>query len=776
MTVNGEVRINKVDAQHPAGGAFRLLRQCREHADTHLRASIKEVVNKCEELLLERSNGGVAEADNALQALRLARQDIEQKYLLNFGREHAQRLEQGPAAGRRPEPASESIGLSLIDEKELEESLVVEGLIGKSKEWYRNQLYALTRRYQAIVEGVEIQEDLHPLAPAVFCHAFRDAFDGLGLDISLKLILYKVFEQHALKKLGTFYDEVNEVLIGAGVLPQLKSAVTIRQAGGSAPPMKPSVAAPDLAGSALAQPPQAFPPAAEPPQDVYQTLQRLMSAKKYGAAAPHPDVRNQGSAAAADGLGDMVETLGGYGVSAGPPLPAEALIQGLSLLQHLPPPDAAGESSITYIKAGLLQQLGDIAAGKAIDPAHDNTIDVIGLIFEFILDEPSIPDEIKRLLNQLQIPILKVALVDKEFFTNKQHPARRLLNTLGHAGIGWTEKDAETQRHYFEQMEYVVGRVLNEYQTDPGIFAELLESFTAPLAAEDDDLGDEKLAQPAEQKAPTPEQRAFEIIALRLEGAELPRPVREFLRDVWQRVMVQVAVDQGVGGEAWQRRYQTLDDLLWSVEPKKSSDERRRMVALLPRLLSALRNGMQAVGCEQREIDAVLNVLQPIHMACLRGEAPPSAPASGDVTELVRALRQGLDTAEAAVEPPHSVSDFELKLMEHAGAFVTDVTAEADEPAEDEFTATARGLSVGAWLEFVNGMKKRRGKLGWKSAVLGQYVFVDRRYRVVVERTLTELAADLRSGRAQLVTHLGMFDRALDKVLSGLMAGVVGNK
>src|SRR3569623_554130 len=120
----------------------------------------------------------------------------------------------------------------------------------------------------------------------------------------------------------------------------------------------------------------------------------------------------------------------GYGYVAGPPLPAGALVQGLSLLQQLRPPAeaAAGESGIAYIKAGLMQQLGDAAAGKSIDPVHDNTIDVIGMIFEFILDEPSIPQLVKLLLIQLQIPILKVAIVDKEFFTHKRHPARRLLN------------------------------------------------------------------------------------------------------------------------------------------------------------------------------------------------------------------------------------------------------------------------------------------------------------------------------------------------------------
>ena len=92
-----------------------------------------------------------------------------------------------------------------------------------------------------------------------------------------------------------------------------------------------------------------------------------------------------------------------------------------------------------------------------------------------------------------------------------------------------------------------------------------------------------------------------------------------------------------------------------------------------------------------------------------------------------------------------------------------------DEQIEDEHTAAAAEMKLGTWLEFAVDDKKRRGKLAWKSVVMGEYVFVDRRYKVVAERTLASLASDLRHGRATLVEDVAMFDRALDKVLNGLM-------
>lgn len=765
---------------------MRLERQCRQCAETHLRGYIKQVFDKTDDLLFERSNSGAADAAgyfDALRELRLRRGEIERRFHENFAKSYDARLRQGPPAGRKRE-APQGLGLSLIDEKELEESLAIEGLVGKAKERFRTPLYALAQRYQHFAGGITVDEDTHPLAPDVICHAFRDAFEGVELDVPIKLILYKLFEQHTLKELGVLYEGVNVLLMDAGILPQLKGATPLRTNSGG-----------DTAAAAAATPGGASPlsPAAashpatgEGRADVYQTLQHLMNLKKFGAPPPQ-DV--QGGELS---FGDTVGPVAGYGAGylpvAGPPLPAADLVQGLSLLQHLPPPDPqTGVSGIVYIKNTLFQQLGDAAAGKAIDPVHDNTIDVIGMIFEFILDEPSIPDIVKRLLNQLQIPILKVAIVDKEFFTHKQHPARRLLNTLGHASIGWNDKDEGTQQRRYGKMEYVVERVLKEYQTDPGIFAELLDVFTAFLAGEgDEDLPEDKPVEAAaEEQAASPQQRAFEAIELRLDEVELPRNVRDFLRSTWQRVMLRVAAQEGIEGETWRRRYQTLEDLLWSMEPKKTREDQRRMVALLPRLLGALQDGMRGLGCSQAEIDEVLNGLQPIHMACLRGEAPSadamtlatreSAPASQEVTALILSLQQDMaSNASAEGAALGGTDDFELKLSESFGdgTDVDDMPALPEqEMIDDEFSEQARNLALGTWLEFVQGSKGRRAKLGWKSAVLGQYVFVDRRYKVVAEKTLHELAADLREGRAHVVTNIGMFDRALDKVLNGLMAG-----
>jgi hypothetical protein len=215
----------------------------------------------------------------------------------------------------------------------------------------------------------------------------------------------------------------------------------------------------------------------------------------------------------------------------------------------------------------------------------------------------------------------------------------------------------------------------------------------------------------------------------------------------------------------------------------------------LPHLLDALREGMTLIGCSSQQIDGLIDALEPVHMACLRGEryvaevikspvAIPmddaSATSVSEESEVMGSVEDefgGGGDAMASHEQGVSsdeMSEFEKELLGMDSSFSQEDPDHPDPESvdiEDEFTTMAAEMSLGTWLEFELGDKKRRAKLAWKSVVMGEYVFVDRKYKVVAERTLAELAADLRHGMASLVEDVAMFDRALDKVLNGLMSG-----
>jgi Protein of unknown function (DUF1631) len=778
----------------PRARQQKILQACLQLAEQYVEGVLKHVMDKLGDVLHDRGNKGGADADTfttAAHALGLRRQELSRSLIEGFRQTYKFRLSlAAPASAASKMDNAQSGALSLVDEQDLEESLAIDGLVTKANDRFRNELFALAQRFNQLVEGAQYREETQPLAPDTIAYSFRDVFQSLHWEVEIKLIAYKLFEKNAVQSLGEFYHQLNSQLCDARVLPELKLGAAIRSADGAAQGRSTksghggtleTVTYHNFQGDGMQEGTQRGMTSSV---DVYQKLQQLMNDKKYGAASTVGTMEgipgNGSERSGSDGRSSG-------GMIAGSSLPADDLVRGLSLLQHNPvAADSANIINVAVIKDALLEQMKQIGDGRGIHPAHDNTIDVIGMIFEFILDEPSIPDVVKNLLNRMQIPIIKVAIVDKAFFTNKTHPARRLLNVLGHASIGWNENSEEARQRRFEKMDYVINRVLEEFEQDPGIFAALLEEFAEFLIKEGGDAGEERIDSVEEQdQSASPDKLIFETIETRLECAEVPEVLRDFLRNTWRNVLQHTLDQNGRDSDRWRRYEQTVDDLMWSVEPKTSADERRKMVMALPRLLDTLREGMTLIQCAKEEIDGAIDALEPIHIACLRGEksvieaieqqqtpkVADAADVSSDaVSDMIRSIQAGITQGEDQID--ESTIDVDGGLIE----IDSSIGSQGHDPyevknIEDEFTAMAADMKLGTWLEFAVDDKTRRGKLAWKSMIMGEYVFVDRKYKVVKEKTLSELAADLRSGRAVLVENVAMFDRALDKVLNGLMSG-----
>ena len=58
-------------------------------------------------------------------------------------------------------------------------------------------------------------------------------------------------------------------------------------------------------------------------------------------------------------------------------------------------------------------------------------------MFQSILAEERIPASVRVWFARLQIPVLRVALAEPEFFSALQHPARRLIDRMGSCVMGF---------------------------------------------------------------------------------------------------------------------------------------------------------------------------------------------------------------------------------------------------------------------------------------------------------------------------------------------------
>jgi hypothetical protein len=438
----------------------------------------------------------------------------------------------------------------------------------------------------------------------------------------------------------------------------------------------------------------------------------------------------------------------------------------------------------------------------------------VAMLFDFIFDDPALPAPIKELIGRLQIPVLRVAIVDRSFFNRRKHPARRLINELARAGIGWTE-EGEREDGLRSRIESLVTRLLEDSDGDVGLFERELLAFQewsrdqAERAAQREERST-LLAQSKEHMRMA-KAVAGEAIGRVVEDHLLPQPVLRLLRTTWQDLLVLIYLKDGQHGKLWKKALNVASLLVWSLLPKSTQAERDQLTNLLPSLLRALQEGMTRMSCSEDEQQAILAVLAAEHARLVRDPdieldvdagpllkrpdvASAKAVRADAAAGAVPASASGSQNLGAGIPRPALVPDAgpiadpselqdsrsfiarkvaEINRLITEGSFHVYDDADADDVSvgvdEDAHLAQARNLEEGTWLELQDDdARPMRAKLSWKSLISGKYFFVNRHGLKVRELTVPALAAEFREGRAHIIEDVPVFDRAISTLMASL--------
>src|SRR5690606_9459608 len=238
----------------------------------------------------------------------------------------------------------------------------------------------------------------------------------------------------------------------------------------------------------------------------------------------------------------------------------------------------------------------------AINQIDDDVINLVSMMFEFILDDRNLAAPMKALIGRLQIPMVKVAIADKTFFSKGGHPARRLLNEMAMACLGWQESSDENQRKdsLYNKMEETVRVILTEFDTNMEIFERLLVDFRSYLDKEKRraQILEQRTIDAEDGKAKSERGRAQVDAELNriCTGKNLPVAVTKLLREAWANVMFITTLKLGVESEEWRNCSATAQQLVWSVTAPMDKDNRQRLLKLMPELLQRLRTGLESIS------------------------------------------------------------------------------------------------------------------------------------------------------------------------------------
>ena len=698
---------------------------------------------------------------DSMRDIRRLRPQIERLYHQRIAQNFSDFME-----GKLKPPAEETQididTLALVENEDYEELMQVTNMVSRVRSRAAQAIFTLDQRLALLNNGQKLLEDSNPFGPQAIVEAFREALDPYPLPLRIKSILYMLFDQHVMHGLDSLYDALNRLLIEAGVLPNLKYSAHRSTAR-----------------------PRPSPTTAAPPQGQQQPATPAAAPGPQGSASPGGNSGNPGATGHFQGietaqtdpvglftelsalmvenrqLGTAMPLLGGTpSIASFSPsgatrtYSANELLDALNRLQAESAQDIKQRlqqpQKVENLKASLQNQLDAHSSEPGKQKVSDqeaDVIDLVGMLFDFILDDDNLPDSCKTTLSHLHTPYLKVALQDKELFTQHHHPARRLLNTMAQAGVLYGGEGDE--RGLLSKMHWVVERVIHGFAGDFMLFETLLDEFNEYVLTlkHKVELRERRAVEAAKgrDKLLGARQTAAEVITKALENRSPPAIIRNFLELTWIDVLVFVLLRHGERSDEWQRAGEVAEELAWSGTVLDAAGL-LRLQGLRLALLEDLRKGLELLGGYHE--DGIRRLLKDI-VACQHA-------VQAKQPEVAEKLNASL--------PESPLGEM---LGEDAALMKAAPRKSSLSPRAQEILKELEDVEFGTWFEFMDKDETRVLKLSWFSPTTRNYMFVDSSGQRVAIKPITQLAIEMDKGLIRIQPQersAPLVDRALTAI------------
>ncbi|PIF92506.1 uncharacterized protein DUF1631 [Acidovorax sp. 62] len=419
--------------------------------------------------------------------------------------------------------------------------------------------------------------------------------------------------------------------------------------------------------------------------------------------------------------------------------------------------------------AGAVRERSVELKKKAVTPGEKAIIEVVALMFQSILAEDRIPPAVRVWFARLQVPVLRVALAEPEFFSNLDHPARQLIDRMGACVMGFdataingSALEAEIRR---------VVQVIEQYpETGRRVFQlvyEEFEKFLSKFLTEKQATSRlVSVAQQVEQRETLAIQYTIELRTM-LRDMPVRDEIREFLFKTWAEVLALSAVRDGAQHADTVMFKQTAADLVWAASAKPNRTDRSLVIQQLPGLLQRLRQGLTLIGVTGAEQDAGIKVLtDTLAEAFLSKTASIPQAHIEAMSKRLANLEDFINDATLGDMPLNSES---IEMMLGIDASSIFVIADNGAPVDDAMVAWAQDLKPGTWYTLDHNGSSAQVQYAWQSKRKQLHLFaaVDGSSYLI---QLHRLAAYLQTGLLVAQDEEGLTMRATRDALAKLDA------
>lgn len=725
-------------------------------AGGQLERSISLSLTECEQQLFKlaekaRNSNEQHDVFESLREIKRARADVAPRYLLHVESSLAQLGEERRSAAADALPRFTE--LALVETRDLEENITLQEISAKAEIRHSQALYALGHRFGVLAGSPAIDAENLPIGPQKLGAALRYATACLGVSLEHRLMMYRQFDRLLMAEIGVLYSSINDYLIEKRILRNLQVGLPRARAA-----VRGAANAPRRDAEAPAAPAAETPPAApehaaahEHTDDVrdselFTTLRELLSGRRSAqqtGAPPSPAVTAAATpssyVATAEDLQSVLGALQGK--------PAAPMVLGGRVVQR----------SIAHLKQDLLNQLRQFTPDgrpPQLGEEDTDTLELVGMLFDYIAKDARPDSASQSLLTKLQVPVLRVALRDKTFFTRRSHPARQLLNAIAETGQYWIDDaDGDADRTLIEKMQLLVDRVGTEYDGRTELFDEMLTDLSRHMGmlARKAEVAERRHVDAAKgrERLDVARERAVGAIGERLEGRRVNRFVRTLLEQAWTDVLALTILRQGEESDTYRRRIAVADRLI-------AGDA----TAATPDLREDIEQGLAQVGFHADEAQTMVRQL-------LATDDPAVGDSPASRTEMALKLKAKARLGEETSAATAAGGDAQARQ----GGRPREITPPLN-ASERQMLERIRTMPFGTWFEFVQNQQgeRVRRKLSWFSTLTGRCLFVNQRGARTEERSMEQLARDLVRGQVRIAVDEpeSLIDRAWHAIVGTL--------
>lgn len=659
-------------------------------------------------------NAGQLLKKNAYAFYHLSSAEIEKAF-----RQEVNALTSPNQSGNKVSAVTDA-DLSLISYEEMDKKLALSRVSRTIELDSAEQYAALNMRMSHLLGRETLSIAQNPFRPDILLNALYSAWCEFDPEVGTHDLILPLLRADILFDVEPILYEINSALVKKGILPDLHDSYKIRRnKNKTVSPVSEEEAA---AGGVRHD---------DHSPDIAQKLARYFS----GAQNQQQTIRSNGNYSAQPGFTSN---------------PAES-----RLFQHLA--EFQQNLKLNQMMSGAgevirLSQMREQVADMATTGVEKHTLDLLSQVFDNVFRNQAIPAPVKELISVLQVPVLKAALIDKEFFFKDQHPARRLIDLLSRYSLS-LDQNKGAQDPLFQTMKRNVERVSQEFDQEIALFDEVVTDLESFIEKEEQ-ANAQALEAPIKsairkEKIKQASIHANQEVAIRVGSGEVVAFVETFLESRWIKVLTLAYSVRDEKPHAVQDAIKTMDDLIWSVKPKFTLQDRQELLNRLPAILARLNKWLSLIKWEDADRVQFFAELSECHASIVRAPLELSPD---------RQLELAVEAAQQATE----------RRLEKRAEAEKNATQE-EQIHDDEFVDIVHQLERGIWIEFTQeNAQIVRVRLAWVSPMRSLYIFTASEKEKSFSVSAKNLEQAFREKRAQILQLDKVVDRALQEALETL--------